>query len=68
MTKDRWSGDLAAMRLDGYPMTREGYLDWAYLGSPPGYVEEDTLPPQFRHGYADDGRESGRRRHEPDGT
>jgi hypothetical protein len=46
------------MRLDGHPITREGFLDYGYLGDPPSEdrIGEDTLPPQFRHGYDDEGR------------
>jgi hypothetical protein len=55
-TRDHWADALAAMRADGYPMTREGFLDYAYLGDPPpsDQIEEDAIPPQFRHGYAED--------------
>jgi hypothetical protein len=56
------------MLMDGYPITREGFLDCAYLGDPlsEDRIEEDTLPPQFRHGPAENSRECGRRRREPD--
>lgn len=47
---------LATMKRHGFPMTREGYLDLAYMGSPPeelGEEEEANLPPQFRRGASE---------------
>jgi hypothetical protein len=44
-------GVLAVMRKFGLPMTREQYIDLAYLGQPPevfGAELEEELPPQFR--------------------
>jgi hypothetical protein len=42
---------LAIMRRYNMPMTREKYLELAYMGSPPeelGAEEEANLPPQFQ--------------------
>jgi hypothetical protein len=44
---------MAIMRLCGMPMTRERYLEVAYMGSPPeelGAEEEANLPLQFQRG------------------
>jgi hypothetical protein len=47
---------LVMMRRFGWPMTRENYLEMAYMGNPPaklGPEEEAELPPQFRKQSAD---------------
>ena len=39
------------MKKNGVPLTREDYLDYAYLGNPPEHLtaeEEAQLPEQFR--------------------
>jgi hypothetical protein len=39
------------MKRYGAPMTREAYLNWAFMGEPPAILsaeEEAELPPQFQ--------------------
>jgi hypothetical protein len=46
---------LALMQRFNMPMTREKYLDLAFMGEPPdelGPEQEAELPPQFRRGGA----------------
>ena len=53
---------LEHMKKKGIPLTRENYLDFAYLGNPPppeewGAELEAELPEEFRVGWPDDWQE-----------
>jgi hypothetical protein len=48
------------MHQHNIPLTRENYLDVAYMGTPPEHLdaeEEAELPPQFRRGEPGDWEE-----------
>lgn len=45
------------LKKEGLPVTRENYLQFAYLGNPPEHLtaeEEDALPTQFQFKGDDD--------------
>jgi len=54
-------GVLRFMKEHNIPLTRENYLDVAYLGNPPGELsaeEEAELPEEFQQHSEDDERDS----------
>lgn len=50
MNENEWDWDLVTQKLKalGEALTRESYLDLAYLGDPPEDLDEESLPPSIR--------------------